>query len=74
MHDQGGRNPEPARGRGSQWVRRLMLAASNVIYAAVLIFARIILGSVGFRELLTTLELPAIVMAVGSVVLLGRVA
>lgn len=54
--------------------RHLKLATSGVIYAVVLILALTLLGSVGFRERLTALELLGIVMAVGSVVLLGRFA
>lgn len=54
--------------------RHLKLATSGVIYAVVLILALTILGSVGFRERLTALELVGIIMAVGSVVLLGRFA
>jgi hypothetical protein len=49
-----------------------VLAGSNVMYAVALLLARIVLGSVGFRELLNTLELPGMVIAVASVVLLGH--
>jgi drug/metabolite transporter (DMT)-like permease len=54
--------------------QHLKLATSGVIYAVILILALTVLGAVGFRERLTVLELVGVAMAVGSVLLLGRLA
>ena len=54
--------------------QHLKLATSGVIYAVMLILALTLLGVIGFSERLTGLELLGIIMAVGSVVLLGRFA
>jgi multidrug transporter EmrE-like cation transporter len=54
--------------------RHLKLATTGVIYAVFLILALTVLGSFGFRERLTMLELLGIAMAVGSILLLGRFA
>jgi multidrug transporter EmrE-like cation transporter len=54
--------------------RHLKLATAGVIYAVMLILALTLLGVLGFREQLTVTELVGIVMAVCSVVLLGRFA
>lgn len=54
--------------------RHLKLATSGVIYSVMLIIALTVLGVIGFRERLSVTELVGIVMAVCSVVLLGRFA
>jgi hypothetical protein len=58
MQDLGVQNRPPAPVPGLRWVRGVLFIASNLLYAFAMIIARIILGSTGFRELLTTLELP----------------
>ena len=58
MQDQAQTNPPLTRVLGSGWIRTLVLTGANLMYAFVLFFTRLILGSNEFRELMNTLELP----------------
>ena len=59
MQEQPSRNLAPTRAaRRPNWLGRLVLALSGLNYALALTIARVILGSVEFRELMSTLERP----------------